>query len=117
MNRIVTTLVKVATAGSLALTMLGATACYGEISGDPALYPSDAFIATEDPVYYGGYPTYYYGGRWYYRNGGAWSYYRSEPGYLRQYRGSHPAVGRGRSRGGASRGGASRGGGRGGGRR
>jgi hypothetical protein len=106
MHRIATTLVKLATAGSLALTLLGTSAC--EISGDPAFYPSDAFIATEDPVYYDGYPTYYYGGRWYYRNGGRWSYYRSEPGYLRQYRGSHPGVGRARggSRGGPRGGGA-----------
>jgi hypothetical protein len=119
MHTIVTTLLKLATLGSLALTVLGTTGCYGDAYGDPAYYPSDAYMATEDPVYYDGQPTYYYGGLWYYRNGGGWSYYRSEPGYLRQYRSAHPAIGRARARGGMrggvrSGGGGFRGGGHGG---
>jgi hypothetical protein len=118
MHTIMTTLVKLAAVGSLALTAtLGTAGCVGELNGDPAYYPSDAYLATEDPVYYDGQATYFYGGRWYYRNGGGWSYYHSEPGYLRQYRGAHPGFGRGRARGGGGRGGGARGGGsRGGGR-
>ena len=52
-------------------------------------------MATEDPVYFEGQANDYSGGRWYYRNGGRWNSYRSEPSYLRQYRGAHPAVVRG----------------------
>lgn len=115
MRSIVTKLVKLVAAGSLALGALGVTGCYADVYGDPAYYPSDGFVATEDPVYYDGQATYFYGGRWYYRNGGGWSAYRSEPAYLRQYRAAHPGVARGaRSVGhGGARGGA-RGGGHGG---
>jgi hypothetical protein len=115
MHSIVTTLIKVATVGALALSALGATGCYVGAYGDPAYYPSDGFVATEDPVYYDGQPTYFYDGLWYYRSGGSWSYYHSEPSYLRQYRAAHPAVGqRGARPAAATRGGA-RGGVRGGG--
>ncbi len=118
MHPIVTTFAKLVTGGSLALAMLGTTGCYGEIyGGDPAYYPSDGFVATQDPVYYDGQATYFYGNRWYYRNNGGWSYYRSEPAYLRQYRGAHPGVVRGGGRGavrGGGRGGGARGGGHGG---
>jgi len=114
MHPITTTFVKLATAGVLALTLLGTTGCYGEAyGGDPAYYPSDGFVATEDPVYYGGQANYFYNGSWYYRNGGNWNYYHSEPAFLRQYRGAHPAAARGGVRGGAR--GGMRGGGRGGG--
>ena len=100
MNRISMNFVKLVTVASLAV--LGTAGCYGEVYGDPAFYPSDAVVATEDPVYFNGQATYYNGGRWFYRNGGRWSYYRSEPGYLRTYRDAHPAAGR---RGGYSSGG------------
>jgi hypothetical protein len=94
MHRIVTTLLKLATAGSLALSVLGTAGCYDDLDGDPAYYPSDGTVALDDPVYYDGQATYFFGGRWYYRNGGRWNYYHSEPGYLRSYRGAHPALGR-----------------------
>jgi hypothetical protein len=106
---------RVATLGALALTALGATGCYAGAYDDPAYYPSDGFVATEDPVYYDGQATYFYGGLWYYRSGGSWSYYRSEPGYLRDYRVAHPGIlARGGARGGGARRGV-RGGARGGG--
>ena len=110
MHRILTSFVKLAVAGGLAITTLGVTGCYGEAYGDPAYYPSDAQVATEDPVYYDGQPTYFFGGRWYYRNGGRWSYYHSEPSYLRQYRGAHPSIGRAGVRGGVRGGARGRGG-------
>jgi hypothetical protein len=114
MHPFITKLTRIAAAGSLALTALTTVGCYGEVyaGGDPASYPSDGFVATAEPVYFDGQPTYYYGGRWYYRNGGRWNYYRSEPTYLRQYRGAHPTVVRGAARGGV-RGGVRAGGGRG----
>jgi hypothetical protein len=117
MQPIGTMLVKLAAAGSLALISLGTTGCFGEVYGDPAYYPSDGIVATEDPVYYDGQATYFYDGRWYYRDGANWSYYRSEPGYLRQYRTAHPGVMHGGVRGGrgAVRGGGAHGGSRGGG--
>ncbi len=73
--------------------------------------PSDAFIATTAPVYYGGRASYWYGNRWYYRDGGAWRYYHHEPAYFRNYRGGYrggyaPArqfYGRGRVGGGGAR--------------
>jgi hypothetical protein len=111
------TFVKCATLGALSLTLVGAPGCYVGAYGDPAYYPSDGFVATEDPVYYDGRPTYYYGGLWYYRDGGGWSSYRTEPGYLRQYRTAHSADMRGAAQGrgrAVGRGGA-RGGGRAGG--
>ena len=49
-------------------------------------YPPDGYIATTEPVYYGGFATYWYGGRWYYRNGGRWSHYDREPPGLAQRR-------------------------------
>ena len=101
MNRIVTALVKLAPAAVVSLVVLGTTGCAAEVYGDAAYYPNDSFVATADPVYFDGQANYYYGDRWYYRNGGRWSSYRSEPSYLRTYRGSHPAVVRGSARGGA----------------
>ena len=55
----------------------------GEGYGD---YPPDAYIATTEPVYYGGYPSYWYGGRWYYQSGGRWNHYGREPAGLYQRR-------------------------------
>jgi hypothetical protein len=100
MHRIGTTFAKLAALGSLGLAVLGTTGCYDEVYGDPAYYPSDGFVATEDPVYYEGQANYFYGGRWYYRNGSSWSYYRGEPRYLHDYRGAHPGVGHAAARGG-----------------
>ena len=49
-------------------------------------YPPDAYIATTEPVYFGGYASYWYGGRWYYQNGGRWNHYDREPAGLYQRR-------------------------------
>jgi hypothetical protein len=50
-------------------------------------YPPDGYIATTEPVYYGGYATYWYGGSWYYRDGGGrWGHYDREPAALAQRR-------------------------------
>jgi hypothetical protein len=75
---------------------LGATvpitaACGVEVgAGYPAGYygdyPPDAYIATTEPFYFDGYPTYWYGGRWYYQNGGRWNHYEREPPALYQHR-------------------------------
>ncbi len=52
--------------------------------------PPPTFVATVDPVYYNGQPTYWYQNHWYWRDaGGRWSYYRDEPGFLRDHR-MHP---------------------------
>jgi hypothetical protein len=80
-------------------------------------YPSDAYIATTEPVYFNGYASYWYGGRWYYQNGGRWNHYDREPAglYQRRMQGaqrrrnyeSHPA-GRSYGRGGGGRSGGRR---------
>jgi hypothetical protein len=107
MQRIVTTFMKLAAGGLLAVGLSGVAGCYAEAyGGAPASYPSASFVATEEPIYYNGQASYYYGGRWFYRDGGRWGFYRSEPSYLRQYRSTHPAYGtRGGARGGARGGG------------
>lgn len=48
--------------------------------------PPPEYVATTQPVYYGGRASYYYGNAWRYRESGRWNTYRSEPGGLRQYR-------------------------------
>jgi hypothetical protein len=50
-------------------------------------YPPDAFIATTEPIYFEGRPTYWYGGRWHYREGGHWRHYDREPRALFDRRG------------------------------
>lgn len=50
------------------------------------------YVATTEPVYYGGRGAYYYNNAWRYREGGRWGAYRTEPAGLRQYR-SNYAVG------------------------
>jgi len=49
-------------------------------------YPPDAYIATTEPFYFDGRPTYWYGGQWYYRDGGRWTHYNREPPGLYQRR-------------------------------
>jgi hypothetical protein len=49
-------------------------------------YPTDAYIATTEPVYFEGRPAYWYGGRWYYQNGRRWNHYEREPPALYQRR-------------------------------
>jgi hypothetical protein len=75
------TLVLLAFVGTGCVTPVG-------VSGDVAVDvgPPPDVLATLTPVYYNGVPAYWWGGQWYYRNGGSWSYYRTEPGYLHDYR-------------------------------
>lgn len=92
---------------------------YGAGYGD---YPPDSYIATTEPVYFGGYPSYWYGGRWYYQNGGRWNHYDREPAGLYQRRmqglsGRHTYESGGHYGGRASGRGGGRGGGRSGGHR
>jgi hypothetical protein len=88
-------------------------------------YP-DGCIATTDPVYYNGSPSYWCGGFWYFRGaGGRWGHYDREPPGLAQHRmqgvparrnyepGARTSGG-GRGGGGGARGGGARGGGGGG---
>jgi hypothetical protein len=105
------------------MTVTGTPACGGvevgtayptSYDGD---YPPDAFIATSEPFYYGGYASYWYGGRWYYRDGGGrWNHYDREPDALRQRRTQGAPARRSYAPAGARMGGRS-GGGRSGGRR
>ena len=55
-------------------------------------YPSDAYVATTEPVYFDGRATYWYGGRWNYRDGGRWNHYDREPAGLHQRRMQGPPV-------------------------
>jgi hypothetical protein len=74
--------------------------------------PSADYIATTDPVYYEGHAAYWYGGGWFYRDGGSWHHYRSEPGFLHDWRGHHEFAHHyyGRAHGGGYRGNGGRGG-------
>jgi hypothetical protein len=45
--------------------------------------PPDAYIATVQPEYYNGRPTYFYNGNWYFRDERGWNYFHTEPVYLR----------------------------------
>ena len=49
-------------------------------------YPPDTYIATTEPFYFDGRPTYWYGGHWYYRDGARWAHYDREPPALYQRR-------------------------------
>jgi hypothetical protein len=74
--------------------------------------PPAEYVATTEPVYYGGRANYYYNNSWRYHERGRWGGYRSEPAGLRQYRpqrGGYSAPQR-RYEGGSVRGGARTGG-------
>ena len=79
-------------------TMLVATAgCGLEVGATlPGMgyddYPPDGYIATTEPVYFEGRPSYWYGNRWYYREGGRWNHYEREPHGLYQRRMQAPPV-------------------------
>ena len=49
-------------------------------------YPPSGYVATAQPYYYSGRPTYWYGNAWHYREGAGWNHYRAEPAPLRTYR-------------------------------
>lgn len=96
-----------------------------EVGVEEAAYPvyDDDFpaacIATTDPVYFGGYPTYWCDGVWYFRGaGGRWGHYDHEPAGLRGHRAGGGPVRRNyepHPSGGGRGGGRGAGGGRGGG--
>ncbi len=46
------------------------------------VYPSPAYVASYEPIYYNGYAHYYYNNHWYYRDHGAWRGYATEPAVL-----------------------------------
>jgi hypothetical protein len=53
----------------------------------PPAPPPPTYVATTDPVYYNGQPTYWYQDHWYWRDAyGRWNYYRDEPPTLRDHR-------------------------------
>jgi hypothetical protein len=54
--------------------------------GDDGDYPSEAYIASTEPVYFEGHASYWYGNRWYYRDGNRWAHYNREPAALQQRR-------------------------------
>jgi hypothetical protein len=90
MNNIIkkTLLATVASAGVMAAVCLTPGTAQAQViyvGGVP-----DAYVATTEPVYYGGRAHYWYNGHWAYRDGGAWRYYQSEPGYFRDYRARYP---------------------------
>jgi hypothetical protein len=96
MNRLQRVVLRVLAVGSLVVGAGVLSGCYGEVEAGPAYYPPPAYVASVQPVYYGGRPVYCYGNRWYYREGGAWAYYRTEPGYLAGRRPPPPRYGYGR---------------------
>jgi len=87
MNRVKAVLSRLLSVAPLLGLAVTTPACYGDVEAGPGYYPSDAYIATGQPVYYEGHASYWYNGHWAYRDGGRWNYYRSEPGYLAQRRG------------------------------
>jgi hypothetical protein len=106
----------VAGLGASALVGAATTGCGVEVGADyPANddgdYPSDGYVATTDPVYYGGRANYLYNNRWYYRDGARWGRYNREPAGLAQRRTqgapgrrNYEPSGRGRPAGGGARG-------------
>jgi hypothetical protein len=78
--------------------------------------PPPEYVATVQPVYYGGRANYYYNNAWRYREGGRWGAYRGEPEGLRGYRpqrggyaGGYASTPQRRYEGGGARGGGARG--------
>jgi hypothetical protein len=51
------------------------------------VYPTSAYVAAYEPVYYNGFAHYWYRDRWFYRDHGAWRWYDHEPGFLHDRRG------------------------------
>jgi hypothetical protein len=54
-------------------------------------YPSADFVATAEPVYYGGHASYWYHNHWVYQQGGRWGGYAHEPPALAQHRAQYGA--------------------------
>ncbi|HEX3775144.1 MAG TPA: hypothetical protein VHV51_11810 [Polyangiaceae bacterium] len=86
---------KVAFACLLGALALASSACSvgvdaGYPAGDYDDYPSDAYIATTEPVYFNGRATYWYNNHWYYRDGNRWSHYDQEPPALASRRAASP---------------------------
>jgi hypothetical protein len=46
------------------------------------VYPSSAYVASYEPIYYNGSAHYFYNNHWYYRDHGAWRGYEHEPAEL-----------------------------------
>jgi hypothetical protein len=46
------------------------------------VYPSAAYVASYEPIYYNGHAHYYYNNHFYYRDHGAWRGYEHEPAAL-----------------------------------
>ncbi len=77
--------------GAMGLFVVG---CEGDVGVDADYpvaysddYPPSWYLATAQPYYYGGYPSYWWHDHWYYRGaGGRWGYYRVEPRGLYGYR-------------------------------
>jgi hypothetical protein len=65
---------------------IGATMLVSSVAHAQYPYPPDEYVASYEPVYYGGHAAYYYGNRWYYRDGGAWRWYDREPPELAYHR-------------------------------
>jgi len=72
-------------------------------------FPSAAYLATVEPVYYEDHAAYWYMNRWRYRDGHGWHSYDIEPQFLMNRR-LHSAPGRWFYRGHGARGGGFRGG-------
>jgi hypothetical protein len=79
-------LVTILTGAVLASCLAAAPAGAGIII---QINPPAFFIATTRPVYFQGHANYWYRNSWRYREGHTWRTYRTEPQYLREYRGRH----------------------------
>ncbi len=91
MNRSSSRLVK----GLSAITVAGALSASIFVASTAAAQyppPPPEFIATAEPVYYGGHPAYWYNNHWFYRDGGNWRSYEREPPELYNHRIGHAPV-------------------------
>jgi len=84
MKKVITTTLITATAAAALAFALPALA-----QDDDTDVPPPEVIATLTPVYFEGHAAYWYHDHWHWRDGDHWRFYRSEPGYLHDWRGGH----------------------------
>lgn len=84
----------------LVVAAVSGSGCDAEVAAYPDNYYADGdypppdYVATTEPVYYGGRPAYWYHNRWFYRDGARWGAYGREPAPLAGYRGRYGAPAR-----------------------
>jgi hypothetical protein len=76
-------------------SLVALAAAFLALSGDSTdaraqvqvVYPTPAYVASYEPVYYNGFAHYWYRDRWFYRDHAAWRWYEHEPDFLHARRG------------------------------